>query len=110
MSKAKHEVRAAFRDAVFRRATRDGITRCEVCGAHDRPLDAHHIIPREEICGGGYVASNGISLCDAMQGCHWKAERWPIDHETFGRKALFARIGSSEEKARLDAQRRRWPT
>lgn len=36
-------------------------------------LDAHHIMPREDMPNGGYVKENGISLCSD---CHLKAEEW----------------------------------
>lgn len=47
---------------------RDGHT-CQGCGANDRSLDIHHIIPRER--GGQDTLRNLISLCT---GCHRKAE------------------------------------
>ena len=58
MSKRKKEVRAKFRETVFER---DGNV-CAVCG-DPPPLDAHHIINRNEMPDGGYVLFNGISLC-----------------------------------------------
>jgi 5-methylcytosine-specific restriction endonuclease McrA len=67
MSQKKKAQRAAFREAVF---TRDK-HRCKVCGASEGPLDAHHITPREEMPGGGYIAENGITLCAE---CHVGAE------------------------------------
>jgi hypothetical protein len=107
MSAEKRATRDAVRAAVLERAG----NRCEVCGLWSRDvqpalgvkLDAHHIIPRTEIANGGYVPSNLIALCDEGLGCHWKAERWPADHPTYGRAALFKRIGSSEAQARADA-------
>lgn len=106
MSALKQEIRAAFRFAVLQRSARElGRPRCECCGRSDVPLDAHHIIPREDMPFGGYVASNGIAVCNrGPLGCHWKAERWPTDHPTFGRAALFERINSSEERAREDSE------
>ena len=73
-----------FREQVFARAG----YRCEVCGVPgvDRQgpdartvgervvfLDAHHITDRHRFRNGGYIATNGISLCDA---CHANAERY----------------------------------
>lgn len=114
MKEGKKAVRAAFRAAVFKRAARGtGRPKCERCGAQEWPLDAHHIIPREDMPNGGYIISNGIALCDFSidipgeqwaRGCHWKAESWP-DHPTYCRAALFAIIGSSEEQARREDAR-----
>ena len=61
-----------FRAAVF---GRDGFT-CRGCGFASTPeraedaLDAHHITDRNEMPNGGYVAENGITLCEV---CHAKA-------------------------------------
>jgi hypothetical protein len=98
VSAGKRAIREAFRAAVFERAG----NRCEVCGKAGGKLDAHHIIDRKDMPHGGYVASNGIALCDEGMGCHWKAEHWP-SHPLYGREALFKRIGSSERQARADA-------
>lgn len=73
MSRRKKQVRQKFRDAVF---TRDGFA-CRACGFCSSPeraedeLDAHHITDRNEMPNGGYVAENGVALCDV---CHAKAE------------------------------------
>src|SRR5215203_1562865 len=85
----KKQLRAAFRKAVFQRDR----YRCVTCGKpgkdrqggeahkqfHSHPadrdlvcLDAHHITDRHEMPNGGYVAENGITLCD--DGCHLLAE------------------------------------
>jgi len=104
MSSKKKAVRAAFRDAVFRR---DG-HRCVVCGATGVPLDAHHIHPREDMPNGGYVAANGVTLCDTEDGCHAKAEavlQGRAEDAVYAPSALFKRIGSSLERAREDAAR-----
>ena len=107
----KKLVRAAFRAAVFRRDQ----FRCVMCGkaGYDRqdgdrqpqsaelvPLDAHHITSRDLLPHGGYVAQNGITLCDA--GCHRMAE---VFHQTgtavpgFSPDDLYRRIGSSYDRA-----------
>ena len=93
--------------AVFER---DG-HRCRVCGAGNCRLDAHHVTNRNEMPNGGYVAENGITLCDT---CHEKAEVWHASRHTHAepRKAavgeaepgyapdeLYALIGSSWEIA-----------
>ena len=96
----KKQIRADFRAAVF---ARDHF-QCRCCGrpGYDRqgepqegrvPLDAHHIIPRDLMPKGGYVAQNGISVCDE---CHIKAETGGPGFEP---EDLFALIGSSEEAA-----------
>lgn len=72
-------------------------------------LDAHHIIPREEMPNGGYVKENGISLCDD---CHMMAEenlglyvekkiKTDIDwiHPEFEPSLLYMKIDSSYEQA-----------
>jgi 5-methylcytosine-specific restriction endonuclease McrA len=95
MSAGKKQVRQRFRDATF---TRDH-HRCRVCGAADKPLDAHHITDRNLLPNGGYVPENGISLCPK---CHEDAE---VFHNTGqalpGRSPedLYLLIGSSLERA-----------
>ena len=107
MSQRKKQIRQKFRDAVF---ARDAFT-CRVCGFTSTPeraeeeLDAHHITDRNEMPNGGYVAENGISLCDA---CHAKAEAFhsgePVE-PGFTPAELYALIGSSEEEARSASER-----
>lgn len=63
-------------------------------------LDAHHITDRNDMPNGGYVAENGISLCDA--GCHVLAEVYHqtgTAHPGFAPADLYAQIGSSYEEA-----------
>lgn len=69
MSVKKKAIRLKFRQSVF---TRDSY-HCKVCGLEgiDETLDPHHITPREQMPNGGYVPSNGITLCKR---CHIKAE------------------------------------
>jgi hypothetical protein len=96
----KKEMRNDFRNAVFER---DGY-RCVMCGKTSKEvkLDAHHITDRAEMPNGGYVAENGITLCDCSQGCHWKSEH---NHATgksypgYAPENLYAKINSSLEKA-----------
>lgn len=62
-------------------------------------LDAHHITNRNEMPKGGYVAENGISVCDD---CHLKAEQfWStgIAVEGFSPEELYTKIGSSYDEA-----------
>ena len=117
MTTRKQQLRDAFREAVF---ARDGY-RCAVCGFQssketaDHDLDAHHITPREQMPGGGYVVQNGVSLCAPERtggkmalGCHYKAESvlakiaegyGPEDEHSLwydmSPQSLYRKIGSS---------------
>lgn len=121
----KQEVRKRFRDAVFKR---DGY-RCVMCGFASSPeraeheLDAHHITSRKKMPNGGYVAQNGITLCDPtksggklVEGCHYKAEErlrteWEWEnlgkpladfegiYSEFSPSELYRKIGSSYARA-----------
>lgn len=94
------ELRRAFTFGVF---LRDNY-KCKVCG-YLGELDAHHITDRHELPNGGYVLSNGISLCSD---CHWDAEKY---HRTNGEEYeygfhpvdLYNLIGSSFDKAHEDS-------
>ena len=106
----KRDVRAAFREAVF---TRDRYT-CQVCGKRWAESDAdpalgrvnaHHVVDRHEFPNGGYVAENGITVCDGgPDSCHMKCERF---HITGGKEwvpglhpdDLYRKIGSSLDLA-----------
>jgi len=96
----KIQKRTLFREGVFERDNR----KCKMCGKKE-DLDAHHITDRHEISNGGYVLSNGISLCDE---CHWKAEQY---HMTLGKHHvegfhpddLYKKINSSYEIACKDS-------
>lgn len=94
------EWRKQFREGVFER---DG-HKCKICGSIGI-LDAHHITDRHDLPNGGYVLSNGISLCEP---CHIKAGEHHITHgktwpEGFHPNDLYARINSSLEKAYKDS-------
>jgi 5-methylcytosine-specific restriction endonuclease McrA len=108
MSSTKKLARKRFRDTVFKR---DGYA-CKMCDLKPYPstlvetmLDAHHITDRTLMPNGGYVESNGISLCKQ---CHKQAEAF---HETgvviekFSPEELYVVIGSSFEKAVKDSER-----
>ena len=104
MSKEKKLIRARFRASVF---DRDGF-KCRMCGHKPETvneLDAHHIIDRALIIGGGYVPENGISLCPI---CHMRAEQF---HETgrsfpgYAPEDLFKKIGSSPEIAKKESKK-----
>jgi 5-methylcytosine-specific restriction endonuclease McrA len=103
MSKNKKQIRRRFRDSVFQR---DNFT-CKVCGHHSskeralKELDAHHITDRTLMPNGGYVASNGITVCEP---CHELAENWHrTDRQSFKEGMhpddLYHLIGSSYEEA-----------
>lgn len=107
MSNSKKQIRAAFRDSVYKR---DKYT-CRACGRKfsidtaEENLDAHHVTPRELMTGGGYVRENGISLCkfgvDGNPSCHEKAEAYLHGDliEGFAPEELYRKIGSSYELA-----------
>lgn len=93
----KKEIRQRFRDAVFGRDKHI----CRKCGAKDCKLDAHHITDRRDMPNGGYVAENGISLCEV---CHALAEVWHASGQAnfeigYHPDDLYQLIGSSWEIA-----------
>jgi len=98
--------RKAFREGVFERDH----NMCRVCGFHSwessSVLDAHHITDRHELPNGGYVLSNGISLCSECHikaGIHFttKGKEWPNGFHPFD---LYRLIGSSYEQAAKDSE------
>lgn len=97
----KQDIRREFREAVFYR----DMHCCVIC-RYKEDLDAHHITDRKEMPNGGYVASNGISLCPV---CHEKAEKF---HITGGKSwepgmhpnDLYELIESSKEQAIKDSE------
>lgn len=106
----KKDVRTDFREAVF---SRDRHT-CRVCGKRWTPADAepalgrlnsHHIVDRHEFPNGGYVAENGITVCDGgSSSCHMRCERYHItggkEHEAgLHPEDLYRLIGSSLDAA-----------
>lgn len=102
MSAGKKAIREKFKIGVF---TRDK-NRCCFCNRTD-DLDAHHITDRNEMPNGGYVLSNGITLCPSH---HMMAEKF---HITGGKEwfsgmhpnDLYRLIKSSKEKAIADSKR-----
>jgi 5-methylcytosine-specific restriction endonuclease McrA len=100
----KKEIRKRFRDSVF---GRDKFT-CRVCGCKRLPedLDSHHVVDRSLMVNGGYVMSNGITVCKEV--CHMKVE---LFHISGGKEwelglhpdDLYRMIGSSKEKAIQDS-------
>lgn len=106
--KRKQLIRDNFREAVFKRDD----FKCRKCGklVGVVKLDAHHITNREAMPNGGYVAENGISLCDMPGGCHMKAEQYYMSNgesypEGFHPNDLYALIGSSLEAATKASKR-----
>jgi 5-methylcytosine-specific restriction endonuclease McrA len=101
--KNKKQIRQQFRDQVF---TRDKFI-CRVCGEkrYESDLDAHHITDRHHFKNGGYVVSNGITVC--KDECHMKVEKYHISNgkeweKGFHPDDLYKLIGSSLEKAKKD--------
>src|SRR5208283_2466733 len=97
----KIQRRNLFREGVFKRDNR----KCKICGKRG-DLDAHHITDRKEMPNGGYVLSNGISLCPD---CHWKAEQYHITNgnwceDGFHPNDLYGIIGLSYDIARKDSE------
>jgi predicted restriction endonuclease len=101
MSQEKKKIRENFRNSCFKRDK----YRCVTCKFQsskekaEQELDAHHVYSRDLMVGGGYVASNGISLC---QDCHIKAEEfWSTGTAAhgFSVEELYKLIGSSYELA-----------
>ena len=98
--KQKQLVRARFRDAVFKRDRH----KCVFCDRTDN-LDAHHITDRNEMPNGGYVPSNGITLCEVHHpmaeefhisgGTSWAPNMHPND--------LYQKIDSSYARAYADS-------
>jgi 5-methylcytosine-specific restriction endonuclease McrA len=97
MSSEKKKNRENFRNVVFERDKH----KCVTCGVSNVPLDAHHIMDRNEMPNGGYVKENGISLCYS---CHLKAEKYHISNKTefepgYHPADLYRMIKSDYEKA-----------
>jgi hypothetical protein len=98
----KKETRRKFREGCFKRDD----YKCKICKKAGA-LDAHHITDRNEMPNGGYVLSNGISLCEE---CHMKAERWHISEHTdffpgYHPDELYALINSSKSQAIRESEK-----
>jgi hypothetical protein len=104
----KKEIRNNFRNVCLKR---DKLT-CRTCGkkASSREeaediFDVHHITDRHEMCNGGYVLENGITLCHV---CHLKAEQFHATRVAvlgFSIDDLYKIINSSLEKAQNASQK-----
>lgn len=102
----KKQIRKVFKEGVFKR---DKFTCC-VCGEkkEEEELDAHHITDRNEMPNGGYVLSNGITVCKGS--CHLMVERYHITkgEEHWGGlhpSDLYDLINSTREKAIEDSKK-----
>jgi predicted restriction endonuclease len=99
--KQLHKIwRKKFGESVFKRDD----YKCRICGCKNY-LDAHHITDRHDMPNGGYVLSNGISLCST---CHIKAETFHSSNhknwiEGFHPNDLYKLIHSSFEEAYKDS-------
>lgn len=99
--KQKHKRwRISFRDAVFSRDKH----KCVYCSVTDN-LDAHHITDRHDMPNGGYVLSNGITLCTEH---HKPAELFHISEgldwfENMHPDDLYLKIKSNQDLAISDS-------
>ena len=98
--KKKCLIRKQFKDSVLKRDK----YKCVFC-EETKELDAHHITDRKEMLNGGYVLSNGITLCENH---HWHAEQFHISGgktwiDGFHPLNLYMLINSSKEKAIEDS-------
>lgn len=81
--------------------TRDR-NKCVFCEVKDN-LDVHHIVDRGLMPNGGFVKSNGITLCSKH---HWDAEHFHMTGESlpgFSPDELYKKINSSYDKALRDS-------
>lgn len=105
MSKEKRRLREAFKTATFLRDSYACVT-CRIYYNRVRvAVDAHHIINRNEMPNGGYVRSNGISLC---ADCHEMAEHTLIGMRTasgWEPPVLYHLVGSTFQQAYDDSKR-----
>lgn len=104
MSKQLHKKwRKEFNEVCLER---DG-HKCVFCEKTEN-LDVHHITDRHEMPNGGYVLSNGITVCDEhhlmVEEFHRTGGEW-IDG--FHPEELYERIDSSYEQAIEDSNKLR---
>ena len=77
--------------------------KCVFCEVTEN-LDVHHITDRHEIENGGYVVSNGITLCDEHHKIAERFHQYAITLPGFYPDELYEKIGSSHKQAILDSQ------
>ncbi len=98
----KKEIRKHFNEVCLKRDK----YKCVFC-SETKELDVHHIVDRHDMPNGGYVLSNGITLCKTH---HLDAE---LFHMSNGKKwvnnmhpnDLYIKIGSSYDKAFDDSEK-----
>jgi hypothetical protein len=76
--------------------------KCVFCDETNK-LDVHHITDRHEMPNGGYVLSNGITVCELH---HWECEEFHMvgtSKPEYHPDALYIKIGSSYDKAYEDS-------
>ena len=83
---------------------RDG-NKCVFCDI-TKDLDVHHITNRKKMPNGGYVMSNGITVCgDHHIICESWWEKCDSRNRTFSPISLYQIIGSSYEQALKDSEK-----
>jgi hypothetical protein len=80
--------------------------KCVFCNERNN-LDVHHIVDRHEMPNGGYVLSNGITLCSFH---HLKCESYHMNNvhlmeSEYHPNELFKIIGSSYKEALNDSEK-----
>lgn len=93
--------RAAFNMVCLKRDK----NKCVFCGKKEN-LDVHHITDRHDMPNGGYVLSNGITVCEEH---HLLCEEYHrndgICQPAYHPDQLYKMIGSSHEKAVADSEK-----
>ena len=89
--------RKEFNEVCFERDNH----KCVFCNETE-DIDAHHITDRHEMPNGGYVISNGITVCTKH---HLKCELYDIngDEEIYTPNALYIKINSTFDTAYNDS-------
>lgn len=102
MSAKKKLARQKFRDEVLKRDR----NKCVICKTEDN-IEAHHIVDRELMPGGGYVKENGITLCreHTEMAEHHRQEDGVEGEEAYAPNKLYLKIGSNHDKALKASER-----